>query len=108
MVGFVATRKSDRSGVVAPLDVKTLLASVEAAPPIDAAEVVAAALTGVLAFAARDVSFLIADYSRPSLNPLSHVRRMNADDDGSQERGRRSRWPAHRIVARSRSRSSSG
>ena len=45
MVGLVTTRKSDRSGVVAPLDVKTLLASVEAAPPIDAAEVVASALT---------------------------------------------------------------
>ena len=61
MVGLVTTRKSDRSGVVAPLDVKTLLASVEAAPPIDAAEVIAAVLTDALA--ARDVSFLIADYS---------------------------------------------
>ena len=39
----MTTRKSDRSGVAAPLDVKTLLASVEAAPPVDAAEVVAAA-----------------------------------------------------------------
>ena len=38
-----------------------LLASVEAAPPIDAAEVVAASLTDALG--ARDVSFLIADYS---------------------------------------------
>ncbi len=85
MVGLVTTRKSDRSGVVAPLDVKTLLASVEAAPPIDAAEVVAAALTDALG--ARDVSFLIADYSGRSLIRLSHVRRMNADDDGSRERG---------------------
>ena len=85
MVGLVTTRKSDRSGVVAPLDVKTLLASVEAAPPVDAAEVVAAALTDALG--ARDVSFLIADYSGRSLIRLSHVRRMNADDDESRERG---------------------
>ena len=53
-------RKSNRSGVLTSLDVKMLLASVEAAPPIDAAEVVAA-LTDALG--ARDVSFLIADYS---------------------------------------------
>jgi serine phosphatase RsbU (regulator of sigma subunit) len=85
MVGVVTTRKSDRSGVVAPLDVKTLLASVEAAPPIDAAEVVAAALTDALG--ARDVSFLIADYSGRSLIRLSHVRRTDADDDGGRERG---------------------
>ena len=86
MVGLVTTRKSDRSGVAAPLDVKTLLASVEAAPPVDAAEVVAAALTDSLE--ARDVSFLIADYSGRSLVRLSHVRRMSADDDDlSRERG---------------------
>ena len=53
------TQDSTPIGVLTPLDVKTLLASVEAAPPIDAAEVVAAALTG--AVGARDVSFLIAD-----------------------------------------------
>ena len=71
---------------MAPLDLKTLLASVEAAPPVDAAEVVAAALTDSLE--ARDVSFLIADYSGRSLIRLSHVRRMSADDDGpSRERG---------------------
>jgi serine phosphatase RsbU (regulator of sigma subunit) len=82
----VTARKSERSGVVAPLDLKTLLASVEAAPPVDAAEVVAAALTDSLE--ARDVSFLIADYSGRSLIRLSHVRRMSADDDGpSRERG---------------------
>ena len=82
----MTTRKSDESGVrVAPLDVKTLLASVEAAPPVDAAEVVAAALTDALG--ARDVNFLIADYSGRSLIRLSHVRRMNAADDESRERG---------------------
>ena len=71
--------KSSRLGVLAPLDVKTLLASVEAAPPIDAAEVVAAALTDALG--ARDVSFLIADYSGQALVRLSHVRRASADDE---------------------------
>ncbi len=71
--------------MLAGLDLKTLLASVEAAPPIDAAEVVAAALTDALE--ARDVSFLIADYSGRSLIRLSHVRRTNADaDDVSRER----------------------
>jgi hypothetical protein len=59
---------------------------VEAAPPIDAAEVVAAALTDALG--ARDVSFLIADYSGQELIRLSHVRRASADDeDVDRERG---------------------
>ena len=76
---------SKASRVLADLDLKTLLASVEAAPPIDAAEVVAAALTDALG--ARDVSFLIADYSGRSLIRLSHVRRTNADaDDVNRER----------------------
>jgi hypothetical protein len=76
---LVTARKRDPSGVVAPLDVKTLLASVEAAPPIDSAEVVAAALTDALG--ARDVSFLIADYSGQALIRLSHVRRARPDDE---------------------------
>jgi hypothetical protein len=66
--------------VLVSLDVKTLLASVEAAPPIDAAEVVAAALTEALG--ARDVSFLIADYSGRALIRLSHVHRAKAHRDG--------------------------
>ena len=82
----MTTRKSNPSGVHASLDLNTLLASVEAAPPIDATEVVAAALTDALG--ARDVSFLIADYSGRSLIRLSHVRRTNADDDDvNRERG---------------------
>src|SRR6478672_3789897 len=77
--------RTSKSGVVTPLDVKTLLASVEAAPPIDAAEVVAAALTDALR--ARDVSFLIADYSGRALIRLSHVHRANPDDqDINRER----------------------
>ena len=67
------------------LDLGTLLAAVEAAPPIDAAEVVAAALADALG--ARDVSFLIADYSGRSLIRLSHVRRTTAEaNDASRER----------------------
>jgi serine phosphatase RsbU (regulator of sigma subunit) len=75
----VTTRPSNPSEQPAHLDLQTLLASVEAAPPVDAARVVAAALTDALG--ARDVSFLIADYSGRSLVRLSHVRRANADDD---------------------------
>jgi serine phosphatase RsbU (regulator of sigma subunit) len=72
--------------VPAGLDLETLLAAVEAAPPVDVAEVVAAALTDSLG--ARDVSFLIADYSGRSLIRLSHVRRLDTDDAGSsRERG---------------------
>ena len=82
----VTMQGSNRSEVLTSLDVKTLLASVEAAPPIDAAEVVAAALTDALG--ARDVSFLIADYSGQALIRLSHVRRASADDeDINRERG---------------------
>src|SRR5688572_8181 len=81
----MTTRESNPSRVATRLDVKTLLASVEAAPPVDAAEVVAAALTDSLE--ARDVSFLIADYSGRSLIRLSHVRRVNTDDDAGRERG---------------------
>ena len=81
-----AMRKSNRPGALTSLDVKTLLASVEAAPPIDAAEVVAAALADALG--ARDVSFLIADYSGRALVRLSHVHRASADDDDvNRERG---------------------
>ena len=82
----LTTRQSNPSEQLAHLDLQTLLASVEAAPPIDATEVVAAALTDALG--ARDVSFLIADYSGRSLIRLSHVRRTNADDDDvNRERG---------------------
>src|SRR3954447_13304223 len=55
------------------LDMSQLLAAVEAAPPIAAAEVLAAALAETID--ARDVSFLIADFSGQSLVRLSHVER---------------------------------
>src|ERR671910_1494525 len=81
----MTTRESKPSRVATPLDVKTLLASVEAAPPIDASDVVAAALTDALG--ARDVSFLIADYSGEVLIRLSHVQRASADpEDVNRER----------------------
>jgi serine phosphatase RsbU (regulator of sigma subunit) len=56
-----------------PLNLNVLLGAVEAAPPVAAAEVVGAALSEALG--ARDVSFLIADYSGRSLIRLSHLPR---------------------------------
>ena len=44
-----------------PLDLNSLLAAVEAAPPVAAADVLAGALAE--AIDAREVSFLIADFS---------------------------------------------
>ncbi len=67
-----------------PLNLDALLTAVEAAPPIAAAEVVGAALTEALS--AREVSFLIADYSGRSLIRLSHVRRGAADAVSGRER----------------------
>ena len=94
---------SNPFGVRAGLDLETLLAAVEAAPPIDATEVVAAALADALG--ARNVSFLIADYSGRSLIRLSHVRRTNADaDDVSRERSQAVALAGRRMVVRSRSR----
>jgi hypothetical protein len=58
------------------LKLSVLLAAVEAAPPVAAADVVGEALGDALY--ARDVSFLIADYSGQSLIRLSHVDRAAA------------------------------
>jgi hypothetical protein len=67
------------------LNLDVLLSAVEAAPPIAAAEVVAAALGETLD--AREVSFLIADFSGRSLVRLSHVARGKADGALGRERG---------------------
>lgn len=56
---------------LSPLNLSVLLAAVEAAPPIAAAEVVGAALVETLG--AHDVAFMIADFSGRSLIRLSHV-----------------------------------
>jgi serine phosphatase RsbU (regulator of sigma subunit) len=53
-----------------PLNLNSLLAAVEAAPPVAAVDVLAAALAE--AFGAREVSFLIADFSGRSLIRLGH------------------------------------
>jgi len=53
-----------------PLNVNALLAAVEAAPPVAAVDVLAAALAE--AIGAREVSFLIADFSGRSLIRLGH------------------------------------
>ncbi len=52
------------------LNLNSLLAAVEAAPPVAAVDVLAAALAG--AIGAREVSFLIADFSGRSLIRLGH------------------------------------
>jgi serine phosphatase RsbU (regulator of sigma subunit) len=66
------------------LDLEALLAAMEDAPPVAAAEVIGEALTEALA--ARDVSFLIADYSGQSLIRLSHVGRGRTGRDRGRER----------------------
>src|SRR4029077_2547591 len=53
-----------------PLNLNALLEAVEAAPPVAAVDVLAAALAE--AIGARDVSFLIADFSGRSLIRLGH------------------------------------
>jgi hypothetical protein len=68
-----------------PLNLNVLLSAVEAAPPIAAAEVFGAALAET--FDARDVSFLIADFSGQSRRsrrarrrgPCRRTRRTVAD-----------------------------
>ena len=57
-------------GRQSPLNLNLLLAAVEAAPPVAAADVLAAALAE--AIGAREVSFLIADFSGRSLIRLGH------------------------------------
>src|SRR5438094_1652367 len=58
-------------GRQSPLNLNALLAAVEAAPPVAAVEVLAAALAE--AIGAREVSFLIADFSGRSLIRLGHA-----------------------------------
>jgi serine phosphatase RsbU (regulator of sigma subunit) len=67
-----------------PLTLNALLAAVEAARPVSAAEVVGAALTEALG--ASDVSFLIADYSGRSLIRLEHVAGGGGHGSPSRER----------------------
>jgi serine phosphatase RsbU (regulator of sigma subunit) len=66
------------------LNLNVLLAAVEAAPPVAAAEVIGSALTEALG--ARDVSFLIADYSGRSLIRLGHVEGRVSQGSLSRER----------------------
>ena len=58
------------AGRHSPLNLNSLLAAVEAAPPVAAVDVLAAALAE--AIGAREVSFLIADFSGRSLIRLGH------------------------------------
>src|SRR5829696_5210264 len=67
------------------LNLGVLLAAVDDAPPVAAAEVLAEALTDSLA--AREVSFLIANFSGESLVRLSHVARGRKRGSLARERG---------------------
>ncbi len=62
-----------------PLRLGTLLEAVEAAPPIAGADVVGLAV--IEALGAREVSFLIADYSGQSVTTVCHV--WHPDDAGA-------------------------
>ncbi|UTI63787.1 serine/threonine-protein phosphatase [Paraconexibacter antarcticus] len=65
-----------------PLDLGALLDAVETAPPVAAAEVVGRVLAETMG--AREVSFLIADYSGRSLIRLSHLGRDAAGRAGRE------------------------
>lgn len=65
------------------LDVGVLLAAVEAAPPVSAAEVLGSELARLMG--ARDVSFLIADFSGLSLIRLSHVAALDPGSASGRE-----------------------
>jgi len=67
------------------LDLGAVLAAVDAAPPVAATEVLAAALADGLA--AREVSFLIANFSGESLVRLGHVARNGDPGALARERG---------------------
>ena len=70
-------------------DLARLLAAVEAAAPVAAADVVGAELAKSLD--AREASFLIADFSGQSLVRLSHVSRDASDGGGDATQGHRGR-----------------
>ena len=69
------------------LDLRSLLARVEAAPPVAAADVIGAALEEMLG--AREVSFLIADFSGLSLIRLGHVEASGTTHAPGQETAER-------------------
>lgn len=69
------------------LNLSALLAAADASPPIAAAEVIGAALAESLA--AREISFLIADFSGRALVRLSHVSRSDAMGALARERTER-------------------
>ena len=79
------------------LDLGVLLSALEAAPPVAAAEVFAAELAESLD--ARDVSFLIADYSGQALIRLSHVARGDAGDRERTEKVPLAGTPQGRALA---------
>ena len=72
-------------GDTAGLDLRPLLDAVEAAPPIEAVDVLAAELGRILQ--ASQVSLLIANFSGDALVRMSHVTAAADLEDGHNERG---------------------
>ena len=82
------------------LDLRSLLTRAEAAAPVGVVDAMAAALLEMLD--AREVSFLIADFSGRSLNRLGHTA-ASEDPDRADGRPRGGwRWRAHPMARRSR------
>ena len=67
---------ADENAQPSRLDIGALLAAVEAAAPVDAADAAGAALANLVG--AEDVSFMIADYSGDALIRMGHSRRGEA------------------------------
>jgi serine phosphatase RsbU (regulator of sigma subunit) len=68
----------------APLDLRTLLAAVEAASPVEAVDVLAGQLAEMLG--ATSVSLLVTNFTGDALVRMSHVRAAGAVLDGHNER----------------------
>lgn len=76
------------------LDLRSLLAAVEVAPPVAAVDVFAAELGNRLG--AEEVSFLISDFNGSALVRLSHHRGGGGPAGRGRTPPKRCRWPERR------------
>ena len=82
------------------LDLRSLLTRAEAAAPVGVVDAMAAALLEMLD--AREVSFLIADFSGRSLNRLGHTVASEEPDRAARRPRSGWRWTARPTARRSR------
>ena len=82
------------------LDLRSLLTRAEAAAPVGVVDAMAAALREMLD--AREVSFLIADFSGRSLNRLGHTAATGSPDRAARRPRGGCRWTARPTARRSR------